>query len=97
MDFLPKVQKFIRGTYPYKYTAILKDGKKVHFGHQDYEHYKDTVPKKLGGGLWSNRDHLDTKRRTNYRKRHAAIKTKDGKYAYRVKYTPSWFSYHYLW
>ena len=29
-----------------KYTAILKDGKKVHFGDNRYEQYKDSTPLK---------------------------------------------------
>lgn len=94
---LQQVQRFVRGKYPHKYTAILKSGRRVHFGHQDYQHYKDSVPKRMGGGLWNHRNHNDPKRRQHYRKRHAGVKTKSGKAAYRVKYSPSWFSYHYLW
>jgi len=97
MNKLQRVDHFERGTYPHKYVAVMKDGKKVRFGHQDYEQFKDSVPKSMGGGVWSHKDHGDTKRRQNYRKRHAGVKTKSGKPAYRVKYSPSWFSYHYLW
>jgi len=89
--------KFVKGPSKYKYTAILKDGRRVNFGHRDYQHYKDSVPKRLGGKLWSHNDHNDKERRQRYRRRHEAIKTKSGKPAYKVKYSPSWFSYHFLW
>jgi hypothetical protein len=80
-----------------KYTAHLPSGKNVHFGARGYQHYKDQVPKKLGGGKWSNKDHLDPKRRKNYRARHAGVINKDGKRAIDVKYSPAWFSYYFLW
>ncbi len=94
---LKKVEKFIIGHGQYKYTAILKNGKRVNFGHRDYQHYKDSVPKNMGGGRWSHKDHLDKDRRRNYRARHAGILTKSGKAAYKVPLSPSWFSYYYLW
>jgi hypothetical protein len=98
---LPKGTKFKKGKGNYKYTAVipLKDGKTktVNFGHKKYEHYRDTVPKRMGGGIWSHKDHLNTKRRKNYRARHGGIKLKNGKPAYRKKFSPAWFSYYYLW
>jgi len=94
---LKEVDKFVKGNHPHKYTAIMKDGKKVNFGHQDYEHYKDSVPKNLGGGIWSHKDHGDKSRRKKYQKRHSGIINKKGQSAYTVKYSPSWFSYNYLW
>jgi hypothetical protein len=48
-----------------KYRATLPDGQKVDFGHTQYEHYKDRIPL----GLWSHKDHLDRKRRNNFRAR----------------------------
>ena len=97
MTKLSKGIKFVKGSGDKKYTAIFPDGKKVHFGHKDYEHYKDTVPKRLGGGLWSHKDHKDSERRKNYRKRHSARTCKNGKKCINVKYSPAWFSYNFLW
>ena len=102
---LARVERFERGPGRYKYTAIMKDGtkvngktvKRVNFGHRDYDHYKDSVPKNMGGGLWSQKDHGNHQRRKNYRVRHAGVQLKSGTPAYKVKYTPSWFSFHYLW
>jgi hypothetical protein len=94
---LPKGIRFIRGPGKYKYTAILPNGKRVNFGHRDYQHYKDSVPRHLGGKLWSHKDHGNAVRRENYRKRHGGMRCKDGKRCIDVKYSPAWFSYHYLW
>ena len=94
---LPKGIKFIKGQGKKKYTAILPDGKKVSFGHRDYQHYKDSVPKRLGGGKWSHKDHGDPERRKNYRKRHGGMVCKDGKKCISKKYSPAWFSYYFLW
>ena len=94
---LQKVEKFVKGSGNKKYTAIMRDGSKVHFGDSRYQHYKDNVPKSMGGGIWKSKDHGDTIRRKSYRSRHSGVKTKTGKNAYKVKYSPSWFSYHYLW
>lgn len=94
---IPRVLRFERGDGRYKYTAVLKDGTRVHFGHRDYQHYRDSVPVRMGGGLWRHKDHKDKKRRDGYRSRHAGVLTKSGRPAYQVKYSPAWFSWHYLW
>jgi hypothetical protein len=59
-----------------KYTAIVKDKKskqerKIHFGDNRYEQYKDTAE-----GVYSSKNHLDKKRRENYFNRHSGVKTK---------------------
>lgn len=94
---LPKGTKFEKGPGRYKYTAILPDGKRVNFGHRDYQHFRDRVPKNKGGKLWSHKDHNDKERMENYRARHRGILSKSGTPAYKKKYSPSWFSYHFLW
>lgn len=83
--------KFVKGPYPKKYTAILPDGKRVHFGDRRYQHYKDTVPKRQGGKRWTHKDHLDPKRRKSYRARHGA------RDHHKKMHSPAWFSYHFLW
>lgn len=76
-----------------KYVAIFSNGKRVYFGAAQYAQYKDKTPLKK----YSHMDHLDKNRRAMYRARHEKILTKSGKPAYRVLYSPSWFSYNYLW
>lgn len=94
---LPKGIKFRKGPGKKKYTALMPGGRKVHFGNRDYEHYKDVVPKSLGGQLWSHKNHLDQARRANYRKRHGGITCKDGTKCISHRYSPAWFSYYFLW
>src|SRR5690606_31982518 len=94
---LPKGTVFEKGPRKYKYTAIMPDGKRVNFGHRDYQHFRDRVPKTKGGKLWSRLDHNDRDRMENYRSRHRGVITGSGSPAYKKKYSPSWFSYHFLW
>lgn len=94
---LPKSIRFHLGPKDKKYTAILPNGKLVHFGHKSYQQYKDQVPKKLGGGLWTSKNHLDPVRRKNYRSRHSGIMCKDGSRCIDTRYSPAWFSYYFLW
>ena len=90
------ILEWSKGTGNKKYKVIVynkdKKLKTVQFGDVRYEQYKDTTPL----GLYKHKDHLDPKRRQNYRKRHGSIK-KDGKLAYKIKYSPAYMSWHYLW
>lgn len=86
---------FSKGKGKYKYTAIIthKNGEeeRVSFGHKDYQQYHDKI------GLYSHLDHLDKERRKRYRQRHMKILLKDGRPAYKVRYTPAYLSLKYLW
>lgn len=73
-----------------KYTAILRNKKtgqtkQVHFGSSKYEHWKDTT----GLGEFSHKNHNDAQRRKHFRARMGDFAKK--------KYSPAYFSYHYLW
>lgn len=75
-----------------KYDAILFDTatgktKYVGFGSRIplMQQYKDST----GLGLYSYLDHLDKDRRRSYRARHYKTHLK--------KYSPSYFSWHFLW
>ncbi len=74
-----------------KYMALLKHrvtGKfrKMNFGDVRYQQYKDST----GLGLYSSKNHLDKKRRKNYRSRHET-------YIRSGMYSPGYFSMKYLW
>ena len=60
-------------------------GRTVHvsFGDTNYQQYHDKI------GYYSSLDHMNQKRRTNYRQRH---KNDDLDHL-----TPGYFSYYYLW
>lgn len=74
----------------YRSNKDYKENKKwktVTFGDSRYEQYKDSTPLKL----YADQNHLDKKRRDNYRARHGARGYQE------VKYSPAWFSWNYLW
>jgi hypothetical protein len=83
--------EFTKSTNPNKKYDIVVDGKKISFGAAGYQQYHDKI------GLYSNLDHKDVKRRQAYRNRHSKILLADGRPAYKVRYTPAWFSWNYLW
>lgn len=80
-----------------KYVAVLKNGDRVGFGDKRYQHYKDIVPRSMGGGKWSHLNHLDKDRRKNFQSRHSGMKNADGKKSISIKYSAAWFSYYLLW
>jgi hypothetical protein len=82
-----KLLGFEKGKFPKKYNAILEENKKekkVAFGDQRYEQYKDST----GLNLYSNLNHLDENRKNLYYRRH------NKNYP---KYSADYFSKKYLW
>lgn len=74
-----------KGNSKFKMSVyVLKDGKKrlIHFGHSDYEDY---------------RQHKDDKRRKNYLARARGIKNKKGELTYKNKNSANYWSVKYLW
>lgn len=65
--------------------------KVIHFGALGYQHYHDVI------GYYRSLDHKDKERRRRYRARHSGSTNKKGKPAYKVKYSPSYLAYYYLW
>jgi hypothetical protein len=55
-----------RGKWPKKYEVTV-NGKRIAFGDQRYEQYRDSSPL----GLYKDKDHNDKKRQANYTRRHA--------------------------
>lgn len=76
-----------------KYKARRNKGEWVHFGSRNHEHFRDSTPLKA----FSHLDHNDPERRKQYIKRHGAIRSKDGRRAINIKFSPAWYSYKYLW
>lgn len=72
--------------HPTKKKAVLaKDGKEVKLVRYGAKGYSDFTK------------HKDPKRRANYKARHAAIKTKSGKPAYKDKLQAAYWSWNDLW
>jgi hypothetical protein len=101
MPALPRGTKFVVPKTGFKkYQALIPVSgkiKRVSFGDRRYQQYKDTVPKSMGGGKWTKKNHGDKDRRANYRSRHGGMRCKNGKVCIKVKNSPAWFSYHFLW
>lgn len=89
--------EFFNGTGKHKYKAVVyKNGKKIktsNFGKRGYQQYRDSTPLKL----YSADDHMDEVRRKDYETRQKGILTSDGTPAYKVKFSPAWFSLYFLW
>lgn len=74
-----------------KKLMTVVDGKKVHFGNPNYQHFKDRT------GIWKKLDHGDPKRRENYLTRTAGIKNKDGKLTKDIPSSPNYHARRILW
>tara|TARA_R110001592_G_scaffold59766_6_gene181471 strand:- start:65 stop:331 length:267 start_codon:yes stop_codon:yes gene_type:complete len=85
MDKKPLYKPFKSNSKNKKYGVyVMKNDKKklIHFGDSRYGQYRDTI------GEYSSLNHMDTKRRDNYYKRHG--KTTD-------KNTAKYWSHKILW
>ena len=88
-----KIGKFNyeKSTRKDKKLMVIVDGKKIHFGARNMEHYKDKT------GLWKELDHLDKKRRKNYLARSGGIRNKEGKLTKDIETSPNYHSIRILW
>ena len=98
-----KIINFKKGPGDKKYTATVKNNKTnkdrvIHFGHKDYEQYKDRT--KIG--LYTHKNHGDIKRQRNYYNRHSGEKNRKKAINKEIKkskgyYNPKVLSHIYLW
>ena len=93
----PKNVRFSKSTRRNKkYCVDFDYGKKhyiVHFGHLDYQHYRDST----GLGLYSHQDHNDKKRRKAYRKRAGYIRNKAGELTVFDPLSANYWAFRFLW
>ena len=76
-----------------KYSVISPSGKTIHFGALDMEQYKDST----GLGLYSDKDHLDEKRRKSYLARAKGIKNKKCELTWKDPESANYYSVKFLW
>ena len=67
------------------------DGKTIHFGDSNMEHYKDKT------GIWKSKDHGDEKRRERYIDRAGGIRNKNGDLTVNDPKSPNYHAYRILW
>ena len=90
------------GRYDYKKSTqpdkklmveVEHKGKKrtIHFGARAMEHFKDRT------GIWKSKDHGDSGRRENFRKRMGGIKLEDGSRAVDNPLSPAYHALRILW
>ena len=80
-----------------KYSATIKSKagrtRTVHFGHPDYQQYRDVT----GLGLYSRCNHGDRERRSRYFARHEGVRKKNGSLAIDDPTSASFLSAVLLW
>jgi|UniRef100_A0A6C0BVZ1 hypothetical protein len=98
-----KIINIKKGKFPKKYTAYVKHKiskkiRKIHFGDQNYEQFKDRT--RLG--IYTKKNHGNKKRQRNYYSRHSgeanrqrAIRKEEKKS--RGDYNAKILSHRYLW
>ena len=74
-----------------KKLMVEVDGKTIHFGDANMQHYKDRT------GIWKSKDHGDSERRENYRSRAGGIKKGDGSLAVKDPKQANYHAYNVLW
>jgi hypothetical protein len=97
------IVKFMKGPFPKKYTALIKNKKtkkirRVNFGDRRYQQYKDRTNLKL----YKSKNHSTRKRMQNYYSRHSGTKSRTKAIKKEIKnskgfYTPKILSHKYLW
>jgi hypothetical protein len=65
-----------------KWMTVTPQGRLVHWGSPTMKDYTQ---------------HHNKKRRSNYKKRHAGIKRKNGSRAIDKKWSPAWLAYYVTW
>jgi len=76
-----------------KKYAVVYNGKTINFGSKINSQYKDST----GLGLYSHLDNNDPVKRKAFRARMSKIKNKEGQYVYKLKSSPAYWAYNYLW
>lgn len=74
-----------------KKLMTVVNGKKIHFGNPDYQHYRDRT------GIWKSLDHNDKERRKSYLSRAKGIKDKNGDLTWKNPESPNYHAIRILW
>ena len=80
-----------KSSRPDKKLMVEVDGKTIHFGARNMEHFKDKT------GIWSSKNHNDEKRRKSYLARAKGIKLKSGALAWKDPKSANYHAVRILW
>lgn len=80
-----------KSTKKKKKLMTIVDGKKIHFGDNNMEHYYDKT------NIWSSKNHNDKNRRKNFLQRSKGIKDKEGNLVWKDPKSPSYHAVRILW
>ena len=83
-----------------KYVALVPlNGtvRRVSFGDRAYEHYRDVVPALDGWSEVGHKDHLDARTTEKLSDPSRCSRVRERCTRKEVRYSPAWFSYHFLW
>lgn len=80
-----------KSTHKDKKLMVEVDGKIIHFGDRNMEHYRDKT------GFYKNLDHNDEQRRKSYIARASGIKNKEGKLTKDDPSSPNYHAIRILW
>ena len=86
------------GRYEYKKSTragkklmTTVQGKTIHFGNSNCEHFKDKT------GIWKSKDHGDPNRRKNYLATSKGIRDKEGKLTWKDPTSANYHAVRILW
>jgi len=84
---------FMKSKASGKKYAVFYNGKTINFGSASNSQYRDST----GLGLYSHLNNNDPVKRKAFRARMSKIKNKQGEYVYKLKSSPAYWAYNYLW
>jgi len=84
---------FMKSKAKGKKYAVVYNGKTINFGSKINSQYSDST----GLGLYSHLNNNDPVKRKAFRARMSKIKNKQGEYVYKLKSSPAYWAYNYLW
>ncbi len=88
-----RVGKYVyrKSTRPGKKLMVTVDGKTIHFGDRNMQHYRDKT------GIFRSLDHGDAQRRKNYLARSGGIRNGSGQLTKNDPRSPNYHAIRVLW
>ena len=93
MKRMPRIGRYDyqKSTAKGKKLMVTVNGRRIHFGAKNMEHYKDKT------GIWKEKDHGDETRRKSYLARAKGIKDKEGRLTWKDPESANYHAVRILW